>query len=54
MLYSIAKTENLYNFQGFSEHKELITAMKDMNKERAIQLIKIHLEHTYQTIEKLN
>ncbi|MEA5031694.1 MAG: FCD domain-containing protein [Sphaerochaeta sp.] len=53
MLFSIAKTEKLYNFQGFSEHKELIAAMKALDGARATQLIKIHLEHTYQTIEKL-
>jgi len=53
MLFSVAKTENLYNFQGFSEHKELIAAMKALDGTRATQLIRLHLEHTYQTIERL-
>lgn len=54
MLFSTAKTEDLYNFRGFSEHKELIVALKNLERDRAISLIKEHLEHTYQTIEKLS
>jgi len=53
MLYSTERTEKLYNFQGFSEHKELIKAMRILDVQKATELVKEHLEHTYETIQKL-
>lgn len=52
MLFSTEKTESLYNFRGFSEHKEIIQALKALELERARALIKEHLENTYRTLQK--
>ena len=52
MLFSTTKTESLDNFRGFAEHKELINALKALDLESSIKLIKGHLENTYRTLQE--